>query len=83
MTVPYRVKYAVLPAGVGPDDYEPHELEKGETIVELPAPEPVGVISGGDVLSYGPPIPEVEKAVIAAAQLADGDEPIVLKVEPV
>lgn len=73
----YRVTYRVLPAGVGPDDYEPADLESGEVLVELDDPEPVGVISGGDILSYGPHHRDVVKAVIAAAKLEDGDEPII------
>lgn len=73
----YRVTYRVLPAGVGPDDYEPADLEAGEVLVELADPEPVGVISGGNILSYGPHHRDVVKAVIAAAGLKDGDEPII------
>jgi hypothetical protein len=61
----YRVKYKILPAGTGPDDYEPADLDNGETIVELPAPD------GG----YLPAMPTFNKAV--AAQLADGAEPII------
>jgi hypothetical protein len=73
----YRVTYRVLPEGVGPDDYEPADLEAGEVLVELADPEPVGVISGGDVLSYGPHHQDVVQAVRAAANLKPGDEPII------
>lgn len=32
----HRVAYWVLPAGVGPDDYETADLERREDIVDLP-----------------------------------------------
>lgn len=76
----YRVVYQVVPAGVGPDDYEPHELERVETILELSDPEPVGML-GEKMLEYGPPIPEVKRAVRAAAGLEEDDEPIILRLE--
>lgn len=70
----YRVRYKILPAGTGPDDYEPADLAGGELVLELsdPAPEPGGGIA------YGPHVDEVKKAVTAAVPLADGDEPIIL-----
>ncbi|MER5750591.1 hypothetical protein [Streptomyces sp. NPDC002088] len=34
-----RVAYWVLPAGVGPDDYETADLEQREDIVDVPEPE--------------------------------------------
>lgn len=70
----YRVRYKVLPAGVGPDDYEPKDLDGGELVLELsdPAPE----VEGG--VEYGPHVREVERAVAAAVPLKDGDEPIIL-----
>jgi hypothetical protein len=64
----YRVAYRVLPAGVGPDDYEPDDLEKREDVVELPAPE-----SG-----YGPAIPEVQAAL--RDMLDEGAEPIAIRI---
>jgi hypothetical protein len=78
----YRVTYRILPAGTGPDDYEPADLEAGEVLVELADPEPVGVISGGDLLSYGPHHDDVVKAVTAAANLKDGDEPLIRDWDP-
>lgn len=70
----YRVAYKILPAGVGADDYEPADLDGGELVLELsdPAPEREGGIA------YGPYVDEVKKAVTTAAELADGDEPIIL-----
>lgn len=63
----YRVAYRVLPPGVGPDDYEPDDLEKREDVVELPAPE------GG----YGPAITEVQAAL--RDMLDEGAEPIAIR----
>ncbi|MET7982512.1 hypothetical protein [Streptomyces sp. NPDC005281] len=63
----YRIAYRVLPAGVGPDDYEPADLEPREDVVELPAPE------GG----YGPAVPDVQAAL--RDMLPDGDEPIAIR----
>jgi hypothetical protein len=34
-----RVTYWVLPAGVGPDDYETADLERREDVIDLPQPE--------------------------------------------
>ncbi|MFM9589748.1 hypothetical protein ACKI1J_15515 [Streptomyces scabiei] len=69
----YRVRYSVLPAGTGPDDYEPADLASGELVLELsdPAPEHEGGVK------YGPHVGEVEKAVSAALSLENGDEPII------
>jgi hypothetical protein len=78
----YRVTYRILPAGTGPDDYEPADLATGEVVVELDDPEPVGVISGGSILSYGPHHRDVVKAVTEAAQLKPGDEPLIRDCTP-
>ena len=72
----YRVRYKILPAGTGPDDYEPADLASGEIVVELTEPEP----DGGTV--YGPHVDDVKKAVTAAVPLTDGDEPIILTWNP-
>lgn len=70
----YRVRYKILPAGTGPDDYEPADLAGGELTIELPDPAPER--EGG--IAYGPHVNEVKKAVTLAAQLKPGDEPIIL-----
>lgn len=75
----YSVRYLVLPPGTGPDDYESGDLESRTTEVELSAPEPVGVVSGGAVLSYGPERHEVRAAL--RGELRPGEEPIVLQVD--
>lgn len=74
----YRVAYKILPAGVGPDDYEPADLAGGELVLELSDPSPER--EGGT--AYGPHVDEVKKAVTAAVPLADGDEPIILSWNP-
>ncbi|CBG73515.1 hypothetical protein SCAB_65121 [Streptomyces scabiei 87.22] len=69
----YRVRYSVLPAGVGPDDYEPADLDGGELVLELSDPAPEH--EGG--MEYGPHVKEVERAVAAAVPLKAGDQPII------
>lgn len=68
VAVEYRVAYKVLPADVGPDDYESADLEKREDIVELPAPADP---------RYGPAIPDVQAAL--RDMLDDGAEPIAIR----
>ncbi|MDX2667376.1 hypothetical protein [Streptomyces stelliscabiei] len=79
----YRVRYSVLPGGVGPDEYEPADLEQGELVLDLSDPEPIDLVIGGRQQSYGPHVNEVTKAVVAAVQLADGDEPIIISWDPI
>lgn len=67
VAVEYRVAYMVLPAGVGPDDYEPADLDRREDTVELPAPQD----------GYGPAIPDVKNAL--RDMLDDGAEPIAIR----
>lgn len=68
VAVEYRVAYMVLPAGVGPDDYESADLEKREDTVELPAPADP---------RYGPAVPDVQAAL--RDMLDDGAEPIAIR----
>ena len=63
----YRVTYLVLPAGVGPDDYESKDLESREDTVELPDP--------GN--GYGPAMPDVQDAL--SDMLPEGARPIAVK----
>lgn len=76
----YRIAYQVLPAGIGPDDYEPADLETGEAIIDLTDPEPAGFV-GDHLISYGPQHQDVEQAV--AALLPDGARPIILRYDRV
>ncbi|MEU9972360.1 hypothetical protein [Streptomyces sp. NPDC051014] len=75
MSTSYRVRYAVLPPGVGPDDYESSQLEHRERVFELSDPEPAGPVAGQE-LRYGPGYPEVKAAVQAV--LERGERPIIL-----
>ncbi|MFF9197352.1 hypothetical protein ACF09L_19300 [Streptomyces sp. NPDC014779] len=77
MPTQYRITYRVLPSGVGPDDYEPADLEKRTELVELSDPEPAGEVAG-QMLHYGPSHAEVKAAL--RGRLAPGEEPVVLKV---
>lgn len=36
----YTIKFSVIPPGVGPDDYEPRDLEQREVLVEVPGTDP-------------------------------------------
>ncbi|MFH9011246.1 hypothetical protein ACH4C6_07700 [Streptomyces sp. NPDC017943] len=63
----YRVAYKVLPAGVGPDDYESADLEARVDTVDLPEP--------GD--GYGPHIEDVKDAL--RDMLDSGAEPIAIR----
>lgn len=76
----YRVKYKVIPPGVGPDDYESADLEDGETVLELPDPEPAFFL-GNHLHSYGPPRSDVIRAL--APHLPEGACPIIRSVEQI
>lgn len=80
MASQYRVKYKVIPPGVGPDDYESAGLEDGEIVLELADPEPAFFL-GNDLHSYGPHHADVTRAL--AAHLPDGAHPIIRSVKPV
>ncbi len=80
VVVEYRVAYRVVPAGVGPDDYEPADLEQREDTVELADPEPAFFL-GNDLHSYGPPHPDVIRAL--APLLPEGAHPIIRSVEQI
>ena len=71
----YLVLYAILPPGVGPDDYESADLVHRQETFELSDPEPAGEVAGQE-LRYGPPHHEVEAAV--QAKLEEGERPIIL-----
>ncbi|MEU9661944.1 hypothetical protein [Streptomyces chartreusis] len=74
----YMVRYAILPPGVGPDDYESADLVHRKEEFELSDPESAGEVAGQE-LRYGPPHAEVEAAV--QAKLAEGERPIILGYE--
>lgn len=66
----YEITYAIIPAGVGPDDYEPASLERRTEQFELPAPEPAGLGAEGEPRLYGPPMPLVHQVI--EEHLGDG-----------
>lgn len=75
----YSVRFTVIPAGIGPDDYEPGDFPERQAVVELGEPELAGMVADGP-LTYGPPIPEVKRAVAEALSLKAGDEPVILDI---
>ncbi|MCZ4602900.1 hypothetical protein O3S80_03765 [Streptomyces sp. Lzd4kr] len=77
MPTRYSVRYAILPPGVGPDDYESADLVHRQETFELSDPEPAGEVAGQG-LRYGPDDAEVRAAV--RERLAAGEEPIILSV---
>lgn len=77
MATQYRVKYSIIPAGVGPDDYESADLDGGEILLNMSDPDPAGFV-GDHLISYGPDHHEVEAAL--APHLPAGSKPIVLRV---
>lgn len=79
MATAYRVKYAILPPGTGPDDYESADLVHRDEVFELSDPEPAGEVAGTP-LRFGPHQWEVEDAV--QAKLAEGERPIILRYDP-
>jgi hypothetical protein len=76
MPTRYLVRYAILPPGVGPDDYESADLVHREETFDLSDPEPAGEVAGQN-LRYGPHQSEVEAAV--QAKLNEGERPIILR----
>ena len=73
----YTVRYAILPPGVGPDDYESADLVHRQETFVLSDPESAGNVAGQE-LRYGPEDAEVRAAV--RGRLAVGEEPIILGV---
>lgn len=76
MPTRYTVRYAILPPGTGPDDYESADLVHREEVFELSDPELAGEVAG-QMLRYGPHRSEVEAAV--QAKLNEGERPIILR----
>jgi hypothetical protein len=36
----YKIRYSIIPPGVGPDDYEPADLEQRDDLVDVPGDAP-------------------------------------------
>ncbi|MYV77818.1 hypothetical protein GT352_28375 [Streptomyces sp. SID1046] len=62
----YEITFAIIPPGIGPDDYEPGDLERRTGQFELADPEP----AGGFVV--GPPMADVHRAIKAALPEGSG-----------
>lgn len=77
MSTRYTVRYAILPPGTGPDDYESKDLVHKEEEFELPDPG----LEHPKLGRLGPTILEIRTAV--SEKLAEGEEPIILDVRPV
>ncbi|MFD4371485.1 hypothetical protein ACFWPY_07820 [Streptomyces sp. NPDC058527] len=73
----YRITYQVLPAHVGPDDYESSDLETRTDLFDFPAEEPVTDINGR-VHEVGPTVGAMKAAL--RTHLGNGAEGIILKV---
>jgi hypothetical protein len=72
----YEITYAVLPAGIGPDDYEPADLEVRRGLFEFPDPGPDDRYElNGQQHTYGPPVPVLQAEV--AKTLQPGEQPII------
>lgn len=59
----YEITYAIIPPGIGPDDYEPADLERRTEQFELPDPELAGIEADGQPRFYGPPMPLVHQVI--------------------
>jgi hypothetical protein len=72
----YEITYRILPAGVGPDDYEPADLEERTGQFEFPDPGPEDHYEiNGQQHTYGPPVPDLQAEV--AKTLQPGETPII------
>jgi hypothetical protein len=60
----YLIRYMIIPPGVGPDDYEPADLETRNELVEVPGTSPT--------------VEEIHTAVVA--RLAPGSGAAILAV---
>jgi hypothetical protein len=75
----YEITYLIIPPGVGPDDYEPADLEKRTDTLELPDPESAGTLPNGVPITYGPARPLVKARI--TEQLPVGTNVAILRVD--
>ncbi|MFC9247738.1 hypothetical protein ACFT7S_28130 [Streptomyces sp. NPDC057136] len=81
-TFKYMITYSIIPPGVGPDDYEPADLEKRTEVFEIEDPHPEEPREiGGTMVSFGPALGHVYAAI--QKTLEPGAAPSVLKMDPV
>jgi hypothetical protein len=71
----YEITYTIIPPGIGPDDYEPADLERRTERFELADPEPAGGFT------LGPHITDVHRAI--KATLPEGSGVVVSHMEVV
>lgn len=75
----YEITYKVLPAGVGPDDYEPGDLEERTARYTFPAPGIDDVYElGGELREYGPQ--HADQVAAVRADLDEGQEPLIIRI---
>ncbi|MGW3595026.1 hypothetical protein [Streptomyces sp. NPDC005167] len=71
MTTQFTITFSVIPPGVGPDDYEPGDLEKREEVFEFPDSTPnLGTIHAAVV---GRLAPGSGAAILKMRQQGDED----------
>jgi hypothetical protein len=58
----YEITYRIIPPGVGPDDYEPADLERRTERFELPDPESK-TLPNGTPIDFGPPMPLIHAVI--------------------
>ncbi|MFJ6438553.1 hypothetical protein [Streptomyces sp. NPDC091416] len=51
----YMIRYSIIPPGVGPDDYEPADLEQREHLVDVPGEQPSVAVIHSTVQALLPP----------------------------
>lgn len=51
----YKILYSIIPPGVGPDDYEPADLEQRHELVDVPGDDPdLGAIHDAVIARLAP-----------------------------
>ncbi|MBM9621043.1 hypothetical protein ACFQ60_22290 [Streptomyces zhihengii] len=74
----YDITFRVLPAGVGPDDYEPADLEERTERCTFPDPGPDDTYElNGETREYGPHHAHQVSAI--KATLDEGQEPLIIR----
>lgn len=61
----YVIRYSIVPPGVGPDDYEPADLEQCEELFAFPDPgiEDTHPLANGAAVTAGPSVGAITAAV--------------------
>ena len=72
----YEITYRVIPAGVGPDDYEPDQLEERTGSYQFPDPGPDDHYElDGQQRAYGPSYAAMQAVI--GKDLQDGEHAII------